>query len=115
MKLGEELLDDVYYDLSIDICKKLENKTTLVIFQDGWLSVQNDPIIAHSVHIGKKSFLHYIVDSGGEKKTADYCFTILNEAIVEIKIQNGKDVFAICIYNEAKIMKIKVNTFFFTK
>ena len=30
-KLGEELLDDVYNDLSIKICKELENKTTLVI------------------------------------------------------------------------------------
>ena len=65
-----------------------------------WLS-------AHSVHDGKKSFLHSIVDSGAEKKTADYRFTILNEAIVEIKILFGKDVFAICTDNEAKRVKMR--------
>ena len=50
-KLGErKLLDDVYDDLSIEICNELENQTTLVICKDVWSSVQNDPIIAHSVH-----------------------------------------------------------------
>ena len=72
----------MYNDLSIEICEGLENKTTLVILQDGWSRIQNDPIIAHSVYNGKKSFFHNIVDSGEEKKTADYCFTILNEAVV---------------------------------
>ena len=65
----------------IEICKELENKTTLVIGQDGWSSVQNDPTIAHSRFHTR--FLQ-IADSGAEK-TADYCFTFLSEAIVEIK------------------------------
>ena len=54
-----------------------------------------------------ESFLHNIVDSGTEKKTADYCFTILNKAIVEIKIHYGKDVFVICTDNEAKMVKMR--------
>ena len=97
----------MYNNLSVEISKELENKTTLVICQDGGSSVQNDPTIAHSVYDGKKSFLHSIVDFGAEKKTADYCFTILNEAIVQIKIQYGKDVFAICTDNEARMVKIR--------
>ena len=59
------------------------------------------------VHDGKNSFLLNIVDSGAEKKTADYCFMILNEANVEIKTQNGKDVFAICTNNESKMVKMR--------
>ena len=54
-KLGEELLDDVYNDLSIKISKELENKATLIICQDGWSSVQDYSIIAHSVYDKKKA------------------------------------------------------------
>ena len=91
-------MDDVYNDLSIEICKELENK---------WVGIQNDPIIAHSVHDGKKSFLRKIVDSGAEKKSADYCFMILNEAVIDIKAQYGKDVFAICTNIDTKMAKMR--------
>ena len=55
----------------------------------------------------EKSFLHNMGDSGAEKKTPDYCFTILNKAIVEIQIQNEKAVFTILTDNEAKIVKMR--------
>ena len=57
--------------------------------------------------MGKESFLHNIVYSGANKKTADYCFTILNKTIVEIKTEYSKDVFAICIDKEAKMVVIR--------
>ena len=94
--------DNVHNDLSIKISKELENKTTLVICQSGWSSIQNDPTIAHSWW--KKTFLHNIVDCGVEKKTPDYWF---NEATLEIKTQYVKDVFAICTDNEAKMVKVR--------
>ena len=79
----------------------------LVICQDGWSSIQNDPIIAHSFYDGKKSYLYNIVDSGSEKKTAEYCFKIINEALVSIKNDYNKFVFAVCTDNEAKMKKMK--------
>ena len=48
------------------------------------------------------SLMNNIVDSGAEKKTADYCFTIFNEAIVEIKTHYGKNVVAICTDNDGE-------------
>ncbi len=100
-------MDQVYDDISAEMKSEIENKETLVICQDGWSSVQNDLIVAHSFHDGKKSYLHYVVDSGPEKKTADYCFKIINEAIVEIKESYGKSVFAVCTDNEAKMTKMR--------
>ena len=44
-------------------------------------------------------------------KVADYCFTILNDAIVEIKSQFGKDVFAIYTDNEAKMRELALKEY----
>ena len=42
-----------------------------------------------------------------KKKTAEYCFKIINKAIVSIKSDYNKFVFAVCTDNEAKMRKMK--------
>ena len=39
------------------------NRSTITLIQDGWSSVRNDPIIAHSIHNGKTPYLISAIES----------------------------------------------------
>ena len=60
------------------------------------------PVIAHSVHTGKKYFVDS-VDTGTNKKTATYCASLAIEATVKF----GCKVVAIVIDNERKVVSIR--------
>ena len=78
-----------------------------VLSQDGCCSVRNDPLIAHSFNDGKNNYLRNIKDTGSEKKTAQFCFKLINDAIQEIQRDRGKTVFGVCMDNEAKIKSLR--------
>ncbi|CAH1109860.1 unnamed protein product [Psylliodes chrysocephalus] len=69
--------------------------------QDGWSSIKNDSIIVTSIHIGEHSILI------NEKKNDLYCSEIAKENIEYIKETYNKDIFAICIDNETKMVNMK--------
>ena len=80
---------------------------TVYLTQDGWSSVQNDLVIAHAFSDGQKTYLLDLIESGKEKKTAEYCAKIVSVAIEQIREEFGKKVFAVCTDNEAKMKKLR--------
>ena len=105
--LGGRLLDKVNEEVVSLTKEKITSKDSLTLTQDGWSSVQNDPVIAHSFYDGKNNHLLNLKDCGSNKKTAEFCFDMLDEAIKEIRMKYNKDVFAICTDNEAKMKKLR--------
>ncbi|KAB7500239.1 hypothetical protein Anas_10995, partial [Armadillidium nasatum] len=56
---------------------------------------------------GKQSFLLSTIDSGSDKKNAEYCLKCLKEAVDEVKEKYNSKVFAFCSDNEAKMKLLK--------
>lgn len=106
-QIGGRLLDTVHEEIVQEIRAKLTEKETIVLTQDGWSSVTNDPIIAHTFNDGKENYLLNIKDTGSNKKTAQFCFELMDEAIQDIQQRFGKDVFGVCTDNEAKMKKLR--------
>ena len=49
--------------------------------QDGWSDIHNTPVIACNVRTGNKSFFISAIDTGTNKKTADYCATLAKDTM----------------------------------
>lgn len=102
------LLDEIHEEVEESLNSQLsDSDCTLTLCMDGWSSVKNDPILASSVHTGKNTFLLQAMDSGAEKKTAEYCTTFVSSSVQEIKTKYNKHVFALCTDNEAKMKRMK--------
>lgn len=78
--LGGYLLDEVNEECEKLLATELEGKNVTLI-QDGWSNVHNQPIIATCLHTGTKAFFIRSVDTGSEKKTAEYCSAIAEKEI----------------------------------
>lgn len=105
--LSGYLLDDAYERLQDKMVDLLSNKEVLVISQDGWTNTSQDPIIAHSLHDGRKSYLLNIEDCGSSEKSGEYCFDKAKEQIINVQDKYGKPVFGCVTDNEAKMKKMK--------
>ena len=79
-QLSTTLLDKVYTECKEILATNLKGKEVTLI-QDGWSNVHNQPIIASCLHDGTKSYFVRSVDTGSEKKTADYCTKSAEEEI----------------------------------
>lgn len=49
--------------------------------QDGWSTVQNDPVIVHAISDGKRTVFVNAIATEDNVKNAKYCLKLLNEAI----------------------------------
>ena len=49
--------------------------------QDGWSDIHNTPVIACNVRTGNKSFFISAIDTGTNKKTADYYPTLARDTM----------------------------------
>ncbi|KAB7504956.1 hypothetical protein Anas_09603 [Armadillidium nasatum] len=108
--LAGPLLDIAHNEVENNLKSQLnevEGKVCITLCMDGWSSVKNDPIIATSMHTGKQSFLLSTIDSGSDKKNAEYCLKCLKEAVDEVKEKYNSKVFAFCSDNEAKMKLLK--------
>jgi len=79
-QLGSDLLDSVYEECKKTLEVQLDSQIVTLI-QDGWSNIHNQPIIATCLHNGTKSFFIRSVDTGSEKKTAEYCADIAEKEI----------------------------------
>lgn len=79
-QLSTVLLDAVYTECKTSLLSEL-NGQIVTLIQDGWSNIHNNPIIASCLHNGKKSFFIRSVDSGSDKKTAEYCAGIAEKEI----------------------------------
>jgi len=48
--------------------QRSDEESTIILLQDGWSNIKNDPIIAASIHTGKKTFLYKAMDCEANKK-----------------------------------------------
>lgn len=105
--LSGRLLDLAYEEVEDRMTELLSPKEVLVISQDGWTNTSQDPIIAHSLHDSRKSYLLDIEDCGSAEKTAEYCFEKARDQILKVQDKHGKTVFGCVTDNEAKMVKMK--------
>ncbi|XP_047128963.1 uncharacterized protein LOC124809189 isoform X2 [Hydra vulgaris] len=106
--LGGELLEKVYEEVNKKMMDQLtQEEKTITIMQDGWSSVTNDPIIAHSAYDGLNSKILCITDCASNKKTAKYCTELLCNVIKDLKETYNKEVFAVVTDNENKMKKMR--------
>lgn len=106
-QLSGPLLDVTTNKIDKLMAEELDNDRPITLLQDGWSSVRNDPIIATSIHTGIQSYLLSAVDCKAEKKTAEYCFELADDAIKQCHTKYNKKVFAICTDNENKMKKMR--------
>ena len=104
---GGELLNDIYDEVKQKTINSMDSTETVCLTQDGWSSVQNDPVIAHAFSDGKNTYLLDLVESGTEKKTSEYCCKIITQAVKQLQEEYRKSVFATCTDNEAKMKKMR--------
>lgn len=104
--LGGALLDKVHDSLNTAASKSLQGKDVTLI-QDGWSDVHNSPVIAHCVHTGSKAFFLSSVETGTNKKTAEYCAELAKDAMNEALEKFGCRVIAVTTDNEKKMQKMK--------
>ena len=60
--------------------KQLLNNKTITMQQDGWSSVQNDPVIATSVVSDGKGYFVDAKDTGTTRKTAEVCKAMFEDS-----------------------------------
>lgn len=79
-QLRTTLLDSVYDECKATLSSSLKGQQVTLI-QDGWSNIHNQPVIGTCLHNGTKPFFIRSVDSGAEKKTAEYCANIAEQEI----------------------------------
>lgn len=108
LQVGGILLIDSANKLDAHIIKAIETTNApITVVQDGWSNVKNDPILATSIQIGRKSFLISTIDCGDNQKTSEYCANVALEQIKNIEDKYGKKVAAVCTDNENKMLKMR--------
>ena len=107
-QIAGPILDQVYGEIQTSMNSEIsKSKSVLVLSQDGWSSVMNNPIIAHSLFVGGKSYLYSLENCGSNSKTAEYCFNLTDNIIGRLKDELGKDVGGIVTDNEAKMRQFR--------
>ena len=92
-QLAGPLLDRVYEVMGeIKAELNMNNPSPLVLMQYGWRNTKNEPIIAHSIHNGIKPTLLSIVEPKDNKKTAEYCASLAEDAMKHVEKEFGKEV-----------------------
>ncbi len=100
--LGGPLLDKVHEKLVTHVIDEVKGKY-VVMMQDGWSDIHNTPVIATSLHTGEKSYFMTAIETGTNKKTANYCTSIAQESIQEAKNTYGCNVTGVVTDNEKKM------------
>lgn len=112
LDLAQELLNEVHEEIdnnmNADISRmKNTNNRPLVLMQDGWSNLHNDPILASSVSTGKETYLLKAKDCETVKKTAEYASEEAIDDMNNIKNKLGIDVFGLCTDNEPKMKRMR--------
>ena len=80
----------------------------VVISQDGWSNLHNQPIIATALHFPGTSLFLDAVDVGAEVKSAEYCFDLIKNSIEKVEQKHGCTVVGFVSDNEAKMVKVSL-------
>lgn len=107
--LGNTILDDVFSEVTTEMMTSLRG-TEFVLLQDGYSTVQNEPLIAHCLSNSKTTIFFNVVQPKTEHKTAEYCFTQAKEAINDAVQKFGCEIIGVVTDNASamKAMQQKV-------
>lgn len=104
--IANELLDEVYDEVKSNLTKSLKGKEVVVV-QDGWSLNQNQPVIAHSLQCGTRTYFFDATYTGTNTKSAEYCFELLEKSIVNCEIQNECKVIGVVTDNCSVMVKLR--------
>lgn len=76
------------------------------MIEDGWSNIHNDPISAICLHAEGKSYFVEATDTSANKKTAEYCKGIVQNAIQSAEVKYGCRVRNV-VTDNAKVMEKK--------
>jgi hypothetical protein len=79
MTIGSSILDRIDKETTLEMETQLKGKNVFMI-QDGWSTNQNQPVIAHCV---STSYFIQAEGTGSQKKTHEYGYHLLDEAIIK--------------------------------
>ncbi|CAH0547292.1 unnamed protein product [Brassicogethes aeneus] len=96
--LAGDLLDEAAEKVDHQIIEDIsQDNRPITVLQDGWSSVNNDLILAISIHTGMRLYLIVSAkDCGEEKKTAEYCTEIAWASIKKCEQKIWKTCFCLC-------------------
>ena len=100
--LGGPLLETVHERLVQHMKTEVQGKK-FVMMQDSWSDIHNTPVIATSLHTDEKSYFMAALETGTNKKTADYCTAIAQDAIQEASEKYGCTFTGVVTDNEKKM------------
>ena len=104
--LAGHLLDTVSEDCEGKLHQHLAGKD-VVLVQDGWSNVHNQPVIGSCLHTGDASFFVGAIDTGANKKTAQYIAQLADEEIKRCEKEYGCKVVGFVSDNEAKMVAMR--------
>lgn len=87
-KIGSSVLNQVYTEVRGKMDKDLQN-TKGVLLQDGWSTKQNQSVIAHCIKSGSNTYLLSTSQPMMEKSSAEYCYSLVKQAIQDSKKEFG--------------------------
>ena len=105
-ELAGHLLDTVSDECEGKLRQQLVGKNVILV-QDGWSNVQNQPVIGSCLHTGDKSYFVGAVDTGTNKKTAQCIAQLADEEIKRCEKEYGCTVVGYISDNEAKMVAVR--------
>ncbi|OXA53939.1 hypothetical protein Fcan01_10606 [Folsomia candida] len=85
--VGGFLLDNEFKRTELELTKQLENQK-VVLAQDGWSTIQQEPVIAHSAICNGQSFFLGAEATGGYPKTAEFCYSLFEKQLKQLETIN---------------------------
>ena len=104
--LSGPLLDRVHSKLQTSMKAKLEGKT-VTMQQDGWSTLQNDPVIATSVTCGDNGYFIDAQCTADNHKSAEYCKELLVKSKAYAEETYGCHVRTVVTDNAASMVKMR--------
>ena len=77
------------------------------LIEDGWSNIHNDPVSAMCLHVENEAFFLEAVDTTSNKKTAEYCKSLVQKAITSAQEIDGCHVRNIVTDNAKSMEKMR--------
>jgi hypothetical protein len=106
-QIGGKLLDNAYNKKLSEVRQSIMGKK-VTIMQDGWSTVQNDPVIVHAISDGKRTVFVNAIATEDNVKNATYCLELLNAAIKYAQDTFGVEVIG-CVTDNCSTMNLLRN------
>lgn len=102
-EIGSSLLDQIYNEKTTEMKHVLSGKK-VTIMQDGWTSIQNDPVLVHAASDGRRTVFLNASSAEDNVKTSEYCFEQLENAIQNAEQSFGVQVIG-CVTDNCNSMR----------